>query len=69
MRADINVIDFEQLGTELPHMVQDLPAGGSRLEQRTTGYLATVVGGEITYQNGVATDALPGRLVRGGQSA
>ena len=50
---DIDEISDQR--SELPHMVQDLPAGGSRLEQRTTGYLATIVGGEITYRNGVAT--------------
>ena len=45
-------------------MVKDLPAGGSRLEQRADGYLATIVNGEVTYRNGEPTDALPGRLVR-----
>jgi N-acyl-D-aspartate/D-glutamate deacylase len=37
--------------------------------QRASGYEATVVAGEITYRNGEATDALPGRLLRGGQPA
>lgn len=64
-RADINVIDFENLRIHAPRMVQDLPAGGSRLEQTTEGYLATICRGEVTYENGVATDALPGRLIRG----
>jgi N-acyl-D-aspartate/D-glutamate deacylase len=63
-KADVNVIDFANLRVRAPEMVKDLPAGGSRLEQRADGYLATVVNGEITYRNGEATDALPGRLVR-----
>ena len=67
-KADLNVIDFQNLSTELPHMVQDLPAGGSRLEQRTTGYLATVVSGRTTYRNGEPTDELSGRLIRGAKS-
>jgi len=50
-----------------PRMVYDLPAGGRRLEQTTEGYIATICAGEITYENGVATDALPGRLIRGQQ--
>jgi N-acyl-D-aspartate/D-glutamate deacylase len=33
--------------------------------QRADGYLATIVSGAVTYRNGEATDALPGRLVRG----
>lgn len=64
-RADINVIDFDGLKIHAPRMVQDLPAGGSRLEQTTEGYLATICHGEVTYENGAATDALPGRLIRG----
>ena len=64
MKADLNVIDFDNLNIGAPEMVQDLPAGGSRFEQKTTGYLATVVSGEVTYRDGEATDALPGRLIR-----
>ncbi len=66
-RADINIIDFERLKIHSPQMVYDLPAGGRRLEQTTEGYIATICAGEITYENGVATDALPGRLIRGPQ--
>jgi N-acyl-D-aspartate/D-glutamate deacylase len=45
----------------------DLPAGGRRLHQRADGYVATIVSGTVTYRNGQATGALPGRLVRGQQ--
>jgi N-acyl-D-aspartate/D-glutamate deacylase len=45
-------------------MVNDLPGGGARLEQKADGYLATIVSGQVTYRDGVATDALPGRLIR-----
>jgi len=63
-RADLNVIDFDALRVRAPHIVHDLPAGGPRLQQQADGYLATLVAGEITYDQGVATDALPGRLIR-----
>ncbi len=63
-RADINVIDFDRLSIDKPYMVADLPAGGARLEQQASGFLATVVAGEVTYLSGEPTDALPGRLVR-----
>jgi len=33
------------------------------------GYVATTVAGEITYENGETRGPLPGRLVRGPQSA
>ena len=67
MRADINVIDFDRLALRRPEMVQDLPAGGSRLMQRADGYVHTLVRGEVVYNEGRATGALPGRLVRGPQ--
>ena len=66
MRADINVIDLDRLTAHAPYIVHDLPAGGARFLQRADGYLHTFVRGVETYTNGVATGALPGRLVRGG---
>jgi N-acyl-D-aspartate/D-glutamate deacylase len=68
-RADVNLIDFENLRVRRPEMRHDLPAGGRRLLQRADGYVATIVRGEVTYQNGEPTDALPGRLVRGQRAA
>lgn len=68
-RADINVIDLDALSLGRPEPVADLPAGGKRLMQRAAGYRATLVAGEVTYRDGVATGATPGRLVRGRQSA
>jgi N-acyl-D-aspartate/D-glutamate deacylase len=68
-RADLNVIDYENLTLHAPQVAYDLPAGGKRLLQRASGYTATVVAGQVTYRDGVATDALPGRLLRGAQAA
>ena len=64
MLADVNIIDFDNLNVRLPEIVNDLPAGGARLQQRADGYQMTLVKGEPTYIEGRATDALPGRLVR-----
>ena len=66
-RADVNVIDFDRLRARRPEIHHDLPAGGRRLLQAADGYVATLVKGEITYENGEAAGALPGRLVRGAQ--
>ncbi len=63
-RADLNIIDFDNLRVRVPEIVHDLPAGGPRLQQRADGYLATLVRGETTYENGQATDNLPGRIIR-----
>ena len=48
-------------------MVYDLPAGGKRLIQRASGYAMTICDGEVTYEDGEHTGALPGRLMRGGR--
>jgi N-acyl-D-aspartate/D-glutamate deacylase len=68
-RADINVIDYRKLKLHAPQVVYDLPAGGRRLIQRASGYVASVVGGEVTYRDGEPTEKLPGRLVRGARAA
>ncbi|HEX2892236.1 N-acyl-D-amino-acid deacylase family protein [Vineibacter terrae] len=69
MKGDVNVIDLDRLRVERPYMSADLPAGGKRLLQPARGYVATIVSGQVTYRDGEPTAALPGRLVRGPQSA
>ena len=64
LKADINVLDYDNMRLRRPEIAYDLPAGGKRLIQRTAGFDATIVSGEIVYRNGEATGALPGRLVR-----
>jgi N-acyl-D-aspartate/D-glutamate deacylase len=68
-RADLNVVDFDRLRLHKPTIVHDLPANGRRLLQRAEGWRHTVVAGQETYADGEATDALPGRLIRGAQPA
>jgi N-acyl-D-aspartate/D-glutamate deacylase len=63
-RADINVIDFDRLTLDMPHMAYDMPSGGGRLLQKSRGYLATLVAGEVTRQDDQDTGARPGRLLR-----
>lgn len=66
-RADLNIIDPQKICLYRPELIHDLPAGGARLHQRSGGYVATVVGGVVTYENGIPTGQLPGRLIRGAQ--
>ncbi|GFG63470.1 amidohydrolase [Mycobacterium kubicae] len=68
-KADLNVIDHDGLRLHKPVISYDLPAGGRRLDQTAEGYVATVVSGQIIAENGVPTDARPGKLVRGRQAA
>ena len=69
MKADINLIDFAKLKLHAPRVTYDLPAGGRRMFQTAEGYRATIVNGEIVMQDGESTGALPGKLIRGAQSA
>ena len=67
MLGDINIIDFEKLNVSHPKMIHDLPLGGRRLVQDATGYVATIKSGQVISENGIATGALPGNLIRGKQ--
>ncbi len=67
MKADLNLIDFDELQLEAPGIIFDLPAGGRRMFQGARGYVATIVNGEIIMQNGEYTGAVPGQLIRGSQ--
>ena len=66
-RADINLIDFDELGVDAPRMAWDLPTGARRLIQRATGYRMTMKSGVPILENGETTGDLPGRLLRGPQ--
>lgn len=68
-KADLNVVDAAGLRLHRPVVVDDLPAGGRRLDQRADGYVATIVSGAVIAENGVPTEARPGRLIRGRRPA
>jgi N-acyl-D-aspartate/D-glutamate deacylase len=48
-------------------MRHDFPAEGRRLYQGARGYRATIASGQVIFENGQATGALPGKLIRGAQ--
>lgn len=64
MKADINIIDYENLKLNRPNLVRDLPAGGKRFVQDANGYLATLVSGTLVTKDGIVTSSRPGKLVR-----
>jgi N-acyl-D-aspartate/D-glutamate deacylase len=68
-RADIIVVDLDGMRMRRPEVHYDLPGGGRRLQQPVDGYRHTFVSGVETYHDGIATGALPGRLVRGARTA
>lgn len=69
LRADLNVFDHGRLAVQPPVAYHDLPAGGTRLMQPVSGYLATLCAGVVTRLDDTDTGARPGRLARGQQFA
>ena len=64
MKSDINVIDYERLSLGELKVINDLPAGGARIMQGASGYLATLINGVTTRLDDQDTGERPGRLVR-----
>ena len=49
----------------MPTIVHDLPGGGPRFQQTASGFLGTIVAGELVHSGGEHTGKYPGRLIRG----
>ena len=47
--ADFNLIDYDALTLGAPFVTNDLPAGGRRLLQKASGYVATIKAGTVTF--------------------
>jgi N-acyl-D-aspartate/D-glutamate deacylase len=61
LKADINVVNLDELALPTPEIVRDLPMGGRRMIQKSKGYVATLVSGQTVIANGQITPARPGR--------
>jgi N-acyl-D-aspartate/D-glutamate deacylase len=62
--ADVNVFDLDALALHLPEYVHDFPAGAGRYVQRSDGYRATLVNGQVFVENGTPTGTHAGRTLR-----
>ena len=63
--ADIVVFDENKINSpQRPTPVKDLPAGGTRLYAKAEGISQVVVNGQILYQHGKHTGAIPGQILR-----
>jgi N-acyl-D-aspartate/D-glutamate deacylase len=63
-RADINVFDAATVAERQPELVHDFPGGAARFIQRSTGYKATIVNGQINVLNGELTGTRAGAVLR-----
>jgi N-acyl-D-aspartate/D-glutamate deacylase len=67
LKADINLIDFDNLQCTPLTLQFDLPTGAPRLMQKADGYVATFVAGDCVTRHGQDAGGRAGKLVRGGQ--
>jgi N-acyl-D-aspartate/D-glutamate deacylase len=65
--ADIVVYDLANLEILPSEVAEDLPGGEWRRIQKSKGYNWIMVNGEITFEDGVPTGAMPGRFLRNGR--
>ncbi len=63
-RADVNVVDLDRLGEQMPKIVHDFPGGAPRFVQRAAGYRATICNGAVILRGDEHTGARPGRVLR-----
>ena len=64
--ADLVVFDPETVGAENARLVEDLPGGTARLTAGSEGVVRVYVAGVATVEDGKATGATPGRILRSG---
>ena len=64
-KADLNVIDLDNVDFPAPSYVEDFPGGAGRWVQNAEGYDYSLVNGEVLLDHGEHTGALPGQVLRG----
>ncbi|HXG20163.1 MAG TPA: amidohydrolase family protein [Methylomirabilota bacterium] len=62
--ADLTLFDPETIDAKDPEYVWDLPGGGKRFVAKSTGIKATIVSGQVLYQDGEYQGGLPGKVLR-----
>ena len=64
MRADVNVLDVNQVAERQPQLVHDFPGKAPRLIQKAVGYQATICNGSVILENDEHTGERSGRVLR-----
>jgi N-acyl-D-aspartate/D-glutamate deacylase len=65
-KADLVLFDPGRLSASDAYLARDFPADTERYVVDAEGYVMTLVNGEILVEDGKATGALPGEVIRGG---
>ena len=67
MAADVAIFDFNTIGSnKRGEMRNDLPGGGRRLVMPARGVEYTIVNGQVLYEHGRVSGAMPGQVLRSG---
>ncbi len=66
--ADLVIYDLERLALTPQEKAYDFPEGEWRRVRKATGYRWIMVNGVPTFEDGVCTNATPGKLLRHGQA-
>ncbi len=64
-RADLVLFEENGIRPSLPTVEKDLPGGARRLVQKAEGIKATLVNGAVAFENGEATGAYAGAVLKG----
>jgi N-acyl-D-aspartate/D-glutamate deacylase len=65
--ADILVYDLENLEMGDLEVAHDFPGDEWRRVEKVIGYRSIMVNGQVTFDDGKSTGALPGKLLRHGK--
>jgi N-acyl-D-aspartate/D-glutamate deacylase len=65
LAADVVIFDLQRIRGGSRQIVHDLPAQQPRLIQRADGIHMVIVNGEVVFEEGTHTGALPGQVMRG----
>ena len=63
--ADLVLFDEATVRPSMPTVESDLPGGARRLVQKAEGIAATIVNGQVAFENGVPTGVASGVLLKG----
>jgi N-acyl-D-aspartate/D-glutamate deacylase len=64
-KADVVLFEEDRIRPQLPTVETDLPGGARRLVQKAEGIRATLVNGAVAFENGEATGAYAGSVLKG----
>ncbi len=63
--ADLVIFDEAKIKPSMPTVEADLPGGARRLVQKAEGIRATIVNGELAFDNGESTGNFSGQMIKG----